>query len=195
MNQKSKPRDSRARNFATVVYLESAPSNWLEVIQELKIPVFVSPYHYKDINPNGEPKKPHYHVLLMFEGKKSDEQVRDIIAEFGGVGLEYVQSLRGYARYLCHMDNPEKAQYLPDDVLQYGGADYHHICELAVDRYNAIDEMLDWCIENKTNRYIDLLMYARVNRREWFSILCDSGTIVMREALRSLGRKTRNEPE
>ena len=113
---------TRYRNFATVVYPESAPENWLEIIAESKTPVFVSPIHDKDINPNGEPKKTHYHVMSMNEGKKSKEQMIEFFSSFGGVGCEVVNSLRGYARYLCHLDNPEKAQYNPEDVKAFGGA-------------------------------------------------------------------------
>ena len=94
--------DKRSRNFATVVYPESAPNDWQEILSSHFVPSFVSPLHDKDKNPTGEDKKPHYHVVVMFEGKKSDEQVKEVFDSIGGVGLEKVQSIRGYARYLCH---------------------------------------------------------------------------------------------
>ena len=108
-----KSRDTRGRNFATVVYPESASADWQEVLAAEFVPAFISPLHDKDINPGGEVKKAHYHVILMFDGKKSEDQVREVFARIGGVGLERVQSIRGYARYLCHLDNPEKQQYEP----------------------------------------------------------------------------------
>jgi len=61
----------RTRNFATVVYPESAPENWFSLLGELKVPCFVSPLHDKDLNPNGEVKKSHYHVLFAFDGVKT----------------------------------------------------------------------------------------------------------------------------
>ena len=54
----------RSRSYATVVYPESAP-DFLERLNDLKVPCFVSPLHDKDINPTGEAKKPHYHVLAF----------------------------------------------------------------------------------------------------------------------------------
>lgn len=72
-----KTRDTRVRNFATVVYPESAPENWQDILSRHCVPAFISPLHDKDINPTGEPKKPHYHVVLMFEGKKSLEHQRN----------------------------------------------------------------------------------------------------------------------
>lgn len=175
----------RTRNYATVVYPESAPNNWLTVLSEQCIPCFVSPLHDKDTNPTGEPKKPHYHVLIMFENVKTVEQARCIFDLIGGVGCETVQAIRGYARYLCHLDNPEKAQYSPDDVIMYGGADYLATIGLVTDKYKAIGEMIDFCCTNQVYSYSDLLEWCRINRFDWFRVLCDNGTFVIKEYLKS----------
>ena len=183
--------DGRARNFACVVYPESAPSDWLDTIAEAKIPVMVSPFHDKDFNPsrlpNGEPepKKPHYHVMACFEGNKTIEQARAFFESFGGVGCEVVSSLRGYARYLCHLDNPEKAQYSIDEAKAFGGADFITAIGLPTDKYKAIGEMMDWCVSEDIVSYSELLMYAKACRSDWFRVLCDNGTMVMKEFLKS----------
>lgn len=186
MNQKESNKGvSRTRNYATVVYPESAPENWKSIIADSKVPVFISPLHDKDINPNGEPKKAHFHVLALYEGPKTPEQARSFFESFGGVGCEVVQSLRGYARYLCHLDNPEKVQYKPDDVIAYGGADYVTTIGLPTDKYKAIREMIEFCDQNGNDCYADLLEYASVHRYDWFRVLCDNGTVVMKEYLKS----------
>lgn len=183
--------DGRARNFACVVYPESAPSDWLDTIAELKIPIMVSPLHDKDTNPsrlpngNPEPKKPHYHVMACFEGNKTVEQAKSIFEQFGGVGCEIVSSLRGYARYLCHLDNPEKAQYNIDDVKAFGGADFVTAIGLPTDKYKAIGEMMDWCVSENILSYSELLIHARTFHSDWFRVLCDNGTMVMKEFLKS----------
>lgn len=181
-----KKKDDRIRNYATVVYLDSAPENWLDILRESKVPIFISPYHDKDLNANGEPKKPHYHVMWLNEGKKSEEQAREFFSTFGGVGLEKVISVRGYARYLCHLDNPEKAQYSVDEVQCLGGADYFGSINLVTDKYKAIGEMIDYCVENQVYSYSNLLIYCRNERYDWFRVLCDNGTVVMKEFLKSL---------
>ena len=190
----SKKPDTRARNFATVVYPESAPSDWLEKLTEHMIPSFVSPLHDNDINPGGEPKKPHYHVMVMFEGKKSNEQIQEIFDSIGGVGLEVVKSLRGYARYLCHLDNPEKAQYSADEVRSFCGADYMGIIGLPIDKYKSIGEMMDFVVESELTAYADLLIYARTFRPDWFRVLCDNGTYVMKEFIKSCSWKQQTSP-
>lgn len=177
----------RFRNFATVVYPDSehTPEFWRSILEQFKVPILISPFHDQDFNVTGEPKKPHYHVLIMFEGMKSQDQVRELFDQIGGVGLETVNSLRGYARYLCHLDNPDKHQYHPSDVLQFSGADYLEIIGLPSDKYEMIGEMIDYCQAEYVFSYAQLLIYARFNRNDWFRVLCDSGTIVMKEFLKS----------
>lgn len=179
-------RAGRTRNFATVVYPESAPEDWLKKLADLKIRALVSPLHDKDKNPDGEPKKAHYHVILMFDVVKTLKQAKEITLEIGGVGIEKISSLRGYARYLIHADNPEKAQYEKTDIKQFGGADYEGICLLASDKYAAIREMIQYCMINEIISYADLLRYSSENNEIWFRCLCDNGTVVMKEFLKSL---------
>lgn len=57
----------------------------------------------------------------MFDSVKTEKQAVEFFSTFGGVGCEVVNSSRAYARYLCHLDNPEKASYKIDQVRQFGG--------------------------------------------------------------------------
>ena len=179
-------RVGRTRNFATIVYPESAPKDWLEKLADLKIEALVSPLHDQDKNPDGEPKKAHYHVILMFDNVKTIDQAQEITEQIGGVGIEKISSLRGYARYLIHADNPEKAQYNKADIKQFGGVDYEGICSLASDKYAAIREMISYCTDHRIISYADLLRYASEKNENWFRCLCDNGTVVMKEFLKSL---------
>ncbi|MEE3444090.1 MAG: Rep family protein, partial [Methanobrevibacter sp.] len=89
-----------------MVYPESAPEDWEIILSNEFVPAFISPLHENDLNPDNSPKKPHYHVILMFDSVKTTEQAKEVFAKIGGVGCEIVKSLRGYSRYLCHLDNP-----------------------------------------------------------------------------------------
>lgn len=179
-----KASDNRARNYATVVYPESAPEDWQDILARHCVPAFISPLHDKDVNPTGEPKKPHYHVVLMFEGKKSLAQVNEIFSTISGVGCEVVKSLRGYARYLCHLDNPEKAQYEPSEVRCIA-SDYIGTIGLAIDKYIAIGEMEEFCDSYNVVSFYALSKYARIHRPDWHRVLTDCATVYMREYLQS----------
>lgn len=180
-----KTTNRRFRNFATVVYPESAVENWQEILSEQFIPAFISPLHDMDTNPDGEVKKPHWHVILAYDAPKSTDQAQDVFTAISGVGCEVVQSLRGYARYLCHLDNPEKHQYSPEDVKALCGADYNDSIGLPTDKYKAIREMIDFVKEQDIYSYSELLDYCSQERFDWFRVLCDNGTIVVKEYLKS----------
>lgn len=53
--------------------------------------------------------------------------------------------------------------------------------------------MLDFCDDNDVLNYCDLLMYARRERFDWFRVLCDSGTYVIKEYMKSRKRYTGGE--
>lgn len=179
----------RTRNYATVVYPESAPENWVEILNQTHIAAFISPKHDKDINPDGTPKKPHYHVLIMYDSVKTQQQARAVFSTIGGVGCEAVGTVRGYARYLCHLDNPEKAQYLTDDVQALNGADYLTIVSLVTDKYRVIKEIMVYVREHNVLSYADLIDYCADNRQDWFRVLCDSGTYVISHYIKSMAYK------
>lgn len=127
---------SATRNtyYATLTYPESAPENWIELLEEEHIQALISPLHDKDIDSEGKLKKSHYHVILIFESLKSKNQVQEIIGKFGGVGVVPICSLGAYSRYLCHLDNSDKAQYNREDVKEIGGADYKECCRQNSDK-------------------------------------------------------------
>lgn len=185
MNSSKSKSNSRTRNYACVVYPDSAPENWKSILAEQFIPAFISPLHDKDVDPQNQPKKPHYHVILNYDSVKTIEQAKAVFDKIGGVGCERVQSIRGYSRYLCHLDNPEKAQYSTEDVQALCGADYTSTIGLSIDKYKAIREMVQYCMDNNIYSYSDLLEYAMDNKFEWFRILCDNGTVVVKEYLKS----------
>lgn len=180
-------RVGRTRNFATVVYPDSAPADWKEKLDQLHVAAFISPLHDKDVNPNGELKKAHYHVLVMFEGPKDyDTQVKPIFDEIGAVGREIVNSARGYARYLCHLDNPEKATYSPSEVLCMGGADYYGVVTLPTDDLKVITEIKRFCRENEVYSLAEIIDIAESLHPEWYSTIVMSRCYVIDKYIKSL---------
>lgn len=177
--------NNRTRNYATVVYPESAPKDWKLRLQEECVPALVSPLHDKDLNTDGTLKKEHYHVMILFDGVKTREQAGEVFSVIGGVGIEPIKCPHSYARYLIHLDNPDKAQYSIDDVISLSGADYNTMISLATDKYRAIGEMIEFCQQNDIESYAVLLLYAKNHRQDWFRSLCDNSTIVVTQFLKS----------
>lgn len=177
---------TRHRNFATIVYPESAPENWQSILDDFHIPAFISPLHDKDLDKNGNLKKAHFHVLVMFDGVKTNEQVLSIFSAIGGVGLEVIKNLSTYSRYLCHLDSVDKVKYLVDDVVCLGGADYTSEISLPSDKHRLIREMITFCKDSHIYAFPDLMDYASENRTDWFELLCDNSAYVMERYIKGL---------
>lgn len=175
---------SRTRNWASVLYPESAVDGWREALQECCVKAFVSPLHDKDINADGSPKKPHYHVVLAFNGVKSQEQAQAIFDKLGAVNCIPLNDLVAYCRYLVHMDNPEKHQYEPSEIQCFGGADWSEMVKTAADRYKALNDICEFVVSQDIRSYSNLIDILRVDKYEWFKIACDN-TVFLKEYLKS----------
>lgn len=70
----------------------------------------------------GETKKAHYHVIVKFDYSMTPSQALNKLGIENSISyLEPINSEKGYIRYLCHLDDPDKAQYSISDVVTIGG--------------------------------------------------------------------------
>ena len=54
-----------------------------------------------------ESSKPHWHIVLAFDGKKSYEQVLELLEPINCTVPQRCHSMTGAVRYMAHLDNPE----------------------------------------------------------------------------------------
>lgn len=130
MSEKSSGKNIKKRNWAFVLYPESAPSDWLEQLQSTGLQGCISPLHDKDIDPTGEPKKAHYHIILCYSGPTSFNVVNGLCRSLNQPIPQALEQIRGYYRYLTHRDNPEKYQYDERDIKAFNGFNILDYCEL-----------------------------------------------------------------
>ena len=177
----------RTRIWSAVVYPDSAPENWREVLDDLHIEWVESPLHEFDTNPTGEVKKAHWHIVMSFDGPKSFEQVCEILEPLHCPIPQKCHALRGAVRYMAHLDNPEKAQYCSSDIKGHGGVDVAEMLRpCSSERYTLIKEMMSFCRENRVIEFQDLLDYAMEERfDDWFPLLCDSCSYVLGQYIKS----------
>ena len=95
-----KRRGSRARYWTVIVYPESAPADWRDVIDKEHIQWIESPLHDKDTNPDGEVKKAHWHLLLLYSGMKSYSQVKKLADNLNAPSPEVCSEARGLVRLI-----------------------------------------------------------------------------------------------
>lgn len=113
--------NGKKRNWTIVVYPESLPQNWIDILQGTGLPIAISPLHDRDVNPDGLPKKPHYHLILCYEGPTTYNVVNALAKKLNAPSPKFIEAVRGLYRYFTHQDNPEKAQYNAKDIRCLNG--------------------------------------------------------------------------
>lgn len=196
MAAKNTTKDGRARSWTAVVYPESAPENWRDILDGHHFPWAESPLHDQDVDANGEVKKAHWHLLMYFEGKKGYEQVKAYTDELNAPIPQVVASSRAMVRYMAHLDNPDKVQYDPAQIIGHGGLDLEELlapspARSAAARYACIRDMIRYIKANDVTELMDLLEYAMEERYEdWYPLLCDNSAYIVSEAIKSQWRKS-----
>lgn len=113
-----------------ILYPDSAPANWRDLIIERGLQFCVSPLHDMDVLPTGELKKPHYHVILVYSGPTTYKNVCELTQDALGQTIpKPIDSIRGCYDYLTHKHDVNKAQYDADDIRTYNGFDYAEVVE------------------------------------------------------------------
>lgn len=153
----------KKRNWGAVIYPESAPEDWREILKLKGITFAVSPLHDSDVNPTGESKKEHYHIILCFPGPTTDKTVNQIIVEELKQPIAIpLESVRGYYRYFTHKDNPEKYQYNDKDIELFNGFDVTDVLN-NFEVFQALKNIQLLIIEYEILEYSDLLDYLMTN--------------------------------
>ena len=167
----AKRAGTRARYWTFIAYPDSAPINWLQVLKDEQISFVVSPIHDMDINEDGSSKKPHYHVLLLFDNNKTIKQAEEVSKLVNGTMPITVKDKSNLVRYFTHVDRPEKAQYSPVNIVTYGKSAVDLVDEAYaisdVERLGIINEIYEWISENEIHYYDTVVDFARINNLTW----------------------------
>lgn len=155
--------------WATILYPESCCINFLEIINSSGFPCALSPLHDQDVDEDGVLKKPHYHLLIWFKGSRRRSQVEKLRIALKAVGLEKINNPSGYARYLCHLDDLDKAQYDKENVQCFNGLDYTSILAKGIDKTIALIQILDMLESCKS--FLELTRKVKAEYPEYIGIL------------------------
>mgnify|MGYP001503601421 CR=1 FL=1 len=119
-----KPSQVKGRIWALLVYPESAPIGWRELLKQSGVQGFISPLHDKDTKEETEEeKKQHWHVGLLFSGPTSLAAVSEIAKQLNSPAPQRMLSVKGLYDYFTHKNNPEKYQYDEAEIECFNGFD------------------------------------------------------------------------
>lgn len=143
------------RNWQTILYLDSCSPEWLSIMEQHKeIKWYVSPLHDKDIKDDGEPKKPHHHIVMMFKNQVRVGSFNDICKEIGALEFHspkenIVNDPKSAIEYHWHKNNPEKYQYEEKDEQYINTKEFiPHVGTLVI---NYINDNNCWSIRGIVN--------------------------------------------
>ena len=185
----------KGRNWAFVMYPESMPSDWFDRLQATGLPFAISPLHDKDLNPTGEEKKPHYHVICYYDNATTQDCVKSQVTDLvnGTIPIK-LESLKGMYRYHIHRDNPEKYQYNDSDRTFINGFDIKKVDDLS---YYEVKMLLRQCItiikDKQILEYSDLIDLLHDNDLNDLLDVAENHTIYLDRYITSRRYKTRKE--
>lgn len=174
----------KGRDWTAIVYPDSAPENWREILDDTHYKWVESPLHDKDINPDGELKKAHWHILLSADGPISEKTAKEVFEKLNTPEIRKVGSSRGLVRYMIHMDNPEKYQYDIEEIKAHNGADIDSYFELTTtSRLSVLREMVIYIRDNQVDNFSDFVMVCIEKSDDWFNVAMNSNTLSLNKVI------------
>lgn len=186
----------RSTNWCAIVYPESAPGDWKDILDSKNVRWACSPLHDKDIDDDSEQttKKAHWHIIICYNSLKSFEQVVDDLQELNCPRPQICRDVRSSVRYFIHKDHPHKYPYSEDDIECYGGfdiGDYFNISKSELRVYRK--EMADYIEEHNVIELMDFDSYCRKFKTDtWYRVLSENSTIYFDRLIKSNRHRPRN---
>ena len=168
-------KDKRSNKWTFLIYQESAPENYLDVLEEMHIPFVLSPWHDKDVNKaTGEFKKAHKHGVLFFESLKSYTQVSELLSERLNTPshVEVVMSPKGMYDYFIHAENPDKTLYNLDEIESGCGFELEQFL-ITNNNEQFLSTVIDIIEEHNFTEFNNLVRYARVENPSLLNLIID----------------------
>lgn len=183
-------KNVKKRNWAFVLYPESAPDDWRERLQATGLQCAISPLHNMDCDPTGEIKKAHYHVILCYSGPTSYNVVNNLCESLGQPRPIALEQVAGMYRYHLHLDNPDKYQYDDKDRSFINGFDISAYVELTRSEVDKIKKSIHMLIiDLDLTEYSDLMDYILDNGSSEEYSVASSHTIFFDRLLASRRHK------
>lgn len=154
------PAEVKGKYWCFVLYPESAPANWQEILNKSGLAWAMSPLHEHDLNADGSKKKAHYHVIIIWKATTTYNAVKKFThGTLNATVPQLLHSPLGYYRYFTHKDNPEKYQYSENEILSGNGFDIADYAKMTkqqkLEMHMSISQMI---LDNKITSYAEAVM-------------------------------------
>lgn len=167
------PKDKRSNKWAFLIYEESSPSNYRDILEQMHIPYILSPWHNQDIDHStGEIKKSHKHGALFFDSLKSYSQVSELLQQHLNTPshIEMIMSPKGMFDYFIHASNPDKTPYDINDIESGCGFDLNQFL-LNQGQSEVFNNIIDLIENQDFTEFQSLVMYARQHHPSYLHLI------------------------
>lgn len=166
-------KDKRSNKWAFLIYEESTPSNYRDILEQMHIPYILSPWHNQDIDRStGEIKKSHKHGALFFDSLKSYSQISELLQQHLNTPsyIEIIMSPKGMFDYFIHASNPDKTPYDVNDIESGCGFDLNKFL-LDQGQSEVFSNIIDMIEDQDFIEFQDLVMYARQHHLSYLDLI------------------------
>lgn len=157
-------KERKSRYWSFLLYPDSAPDNWKQILEQSYLPISVSPLHQFDVDETtGESKKPHYHVIVCFKGPTTESNFNNMFpVPLGQPFGRSIASVVGAYRYFWHLDNPDKFQYDQGGNLDLNGFSIYDFKEFSNSEKNQLfDSVENIIFDQKFTELVSLIRYLK----------------------------------
>lgn len=148
----------KKRHWLYIVYPESAPEDWKEQLALTGVQFAVSPLHDRDLLVNGDLKKAHWHIIVIFDGPSTFLTAASFREITHGPYPKVCENLRGPFEYFTHKNDPDKAQYSSSDIELFNGFE---IDLSAKDVQRIKKELCEIIIKHNITEYMEFNLYVQ----------------------------------
>ncbi len=166
-------KNKRSNKWAFLIYEESAPSNYRDILEQMHVPYILSPWHNQDIDHStGSIKKSHKHGALFFDSLKSYSQVSELLQHYLNAPshVEVIMSPKGMFDYFIHASNPDKTPYDINDIESGCGFNLNQFL-LDQGQDEVFNNIIDLIETQDFIEFQNLVMYARQHHPSYLKLI------------------------
>lgn len=191
----------KGRVWTAILYPESLPEDWEEIIASWGHPVALSPIHDQDVEDKDDPKrkvkkgdlkKPHFHMILRYPNTTTWSKIKGYTDELNQPVPLICDNIKSAYEYLSHVNQPTKHQYKAEDIKVINGFDITDYVKITPTESNGIRaEVFKTIRGNELYSFCDIVDFF-MSAEDWLSLdYVEANSYFINSYIRSL--KDKNE--
>lgn len=171
----------KAKYWTFLVYLDSAPKNWRELLNDTNVSLAISPIHDQDLNENGELKKAHYHIIIAFNNTTTYNNALEIAKLCNANIIKKVYSMSAIYEYLTHSNEKDKHHYDVNNIILMNNFNLNEYDETTrkSEELNDFKSLINIIINNNITKLSQLFeLISNSNNDNLFKILKSNAYLI-----------------